>query len=383
MSRFLFTSESVTEGHPDKMCDIVSDTILDACLAQDPNSKVACETVTKTGLIFVFGEITSTANVDYQVLIRNAIKEIGYDHSSKCFDYRICNVMVSIEHQSPDIANAVYVGKKEEDLGAGDQGIMFGYATNETKQLMPLSHVLAQKLAQRLTYVRKNKICPFLGPDGKTQVTIEYERNGNEQKPVRVHTVLVSNMHVADMPIEDIRTNIRKHVIDEVIPKELVDENTIYLINPGGNFIIGGPQSDAGMTGKKIVVDGYGGWGAHGGGAFSGKDPTKVDRSASYAARWVAKSLVASGLAHRCLVQLSYAIGVADPLSILVDTYGTSTKTDDELIEIIRKNFDLRPFSIIHQFNLRRPIYAQTACYGHFGRDDIDLPWENPKIITV
>ena len=376
---FLFSSESVTEGHPDKLCDIVSDTVLDECLRQDPRSKVACETATKTGLVFVFGEITSKAKLDFQKLVRKAVHDIGYTSSKVCFDSRTCNVMVSIEQQSADIAQAVHENKTEEDLGAGDQGIMFGYATNETPELMPLSHSLAQSLSRKLTEVRKSGLCPFLGPDGKSQVTVEYERNGVHIKPVRIHTVLISTMHTDDISLDQLRVEVKKHVIDPVLPSELVDANTIIHVNPGGRFVIGGPLGDAGLTGRKIIVDGYGGWGAHGGGAFSGKDPSKVDRSACYAARWVAKSIVHSGFAERCLVQLSYAIGVAKPLSIYVDTYGTGTLSDEKLLEIINKNFDLSPHGIIQDLDLLRPIYAQTAAYGHFGRTDIDLPWEHPK----
>ena len=376
----LFTSESVTEGHPDKMCDIISDTILDACLAQDPNSKVACETATKTGMVVLLGEITSKAQLDYQKLVRDAVREIGYKSSKDCFDADTCSVMVAVAQQSPDIAQAVHLNKKEEDLGAGDQGIMFGYATNETTELFPLTHLLAHKLAKKLTEVRKNKTLPWLEPDGKTQVTIEYEKTATSLKPVRIHTVLISTMHTDEIEMEKLREEIKKYVVDPVLPKELVDDRTIIHINPGGRFVIGGPLGDAGLTGRKIIVDSYGGWGAHGGGAFSGKDPSKVDRSACYAARWVAKSLVAAGLCARCLVQLSYAIGVAHPLSVFVDTYGTSTgKTDEELVEIVNKNFDLRPFAIIRDLQLKRPIYAQTAAYGHFGRTDIDAPWEKVK----
>ncbi|KAH0793917.1 S-adenosylmethionine synthetase [Histomonas meleagridis] len=383
MQHFLFTSESVTEGHPDKMCDIISDTILDECLRQDPYSKVACETATKTGLAFVFGEITSSAHLDYQTLVRNAIRNIGYDHSSKCFDANTCNVLVSVEQQSDDIAKAVHIGKSDEDLGAGDQGIMFGYATNETPELMPLSHNLASKLALKLTEVRKAGVLPFLGPDGKTQVTVEYEKKDKELKPIRVHTVLISTMHTDEVTLEELKTQVIDKVIKPVIPKEYLDDKTILYVNPGGRFVIGGPLGDAGLTGRKIIVDGYGGWGAHGGGAFSGKDPSKVDRSACYAARWVAKSIVSAGLASRCLVQLSYSIGLKHPLSIHVDTYGTGKIEDEKILEIIKNNFDLSPGGIIRDLDLRRPIYVQTAAYGHFGRSDLDLPWEKPKQLKL
>lgn len=381
---FLFTSESVTEGHPDKLCDIVSDTVLDACLAQDPYAKVACETATKTGLVTVFGEITSSAQLDFQTLVRSAVAKIGYTSSAVCFDARTCNVMVSVEQQSADIASAVHEGKDDtDDLGAGDQGIMFGYATDETEEMMPLTHLLAQKLARRLTEVRKNGTLPYLGPDGKTQVTCEYMRKGTEQKPVRIHTVLISTQHSESVTLEDLRKGVKEHVIDPILPKDMVDAETIIHINPGGRFVIGGPLGDAGLTGRKIIVDGYGGWGAHGGGAFSGKDPSKVDRSACYAARWVAKSLVAAKLCKRVLVQVSYALGVSKPLSVFVDTFGTGTRPNSEILAIIEKNFDLRPHGIIRDLDLRRPIYAQTAAYGHFGRTDIDLPWEKPKVLDL
>jgi S-adenosylmethionine synthetase len=377
--RFLFSSESVTEGHPDKMCDIVSDTVLDECLRQDPYSKVACESATKTGLVFVFGEITSNAHLDFQKLVRGAVEEIGYNSSEVCFDFRTCNVIVSIEQQSADIAGIVHKDRAEEDLGAGDQGIMFGYATNETAELFPLSHLLAQRLARRLTQVRKEGIVPALGPDGKTQVTVEYEKTGVSIRPVRIHTILISTQHKDSITLPDLRVELKKHVLDPVLPADLVDSNTIIHLNPGGRFVIGGPLGDAGLTGRKIIVDGYGGWGAHGGGAFSGKDPSKVDRSACYAARWVAKSIVAAGLADRVLVQLSYEIGLARPLSIYVDTYGTGKISNAQILEIIDKNFVLSPAGIIKALDLRRPIYKQTAAYGHFGRTDIDLPWEKPK----
>jgi len=377
--RFLFTSESVTEGHPDKMCDIVSDTVLDECLRQDPQSRVACETCTKTGFVCLLGEISSNSHLDYQKLVRKAVSDIGYTSSTLGFDAETCNVMVAISQQSADIEQLVVKKEKEEDLGAGDQGLMFGYATNETEELMPLTHLLAHKLAYRLTECRKQKIIPELGPDGKTQVTIEYEKDGVNQRPVRIHTVLISTMHLASIPLPELRVVVKKHVIDHILPANLVDDKTIFHINPVGQFVIGGPFGDAGLTGRKIIVDGYGGWGAHGGGAFSGKDPSKVDRSACYAARWVAKSIVAAGLAQRALFQVSYAIGLAHPLSVYVDTFGTGTIPDEQILEIINKNFDLRPYMIIKELNLRRPIYAKTAAYGHFGRNDEDFTWEQPK----
>ncbi len=383
MEKRLFTSESVTEGHPDKVCDAISDAILDACMAEDPMSRVACETASCTGFVLVTGEITTKASFDIPALVRKTVKEIGYDDAKTGFDGNTCAVMVALDQQSPDIAMGVdkALEARESDLsdeqleaiGAGDQGMMFGYATNETPELMPYPISLAHKLALQLTNVRKDNTLPYLRPDGKTQVSVEYDENG---KPVRLEAVVLSTQHDEDVTQEQIHADIRKYVFDPILPKEMIDEGTKFFINPTGRFVIGGPHGDAGLTGRKIIVDTYGGYARHGGGAFSGKDCTKVDRSAAYAARYVAKNIVAAGLADKCEIQLSYAIGVAQPTSVMVDTSGTGKLSDEKLVEIIRSNFDLRPAGIIQMLNLRRPIYRQTAAYGHFGRTDLNLPWE-------
>ena len=383
MERRLFTSESVTDGHPDKMCDQISDAILDALMAQDPMSRVACETATTTGMVLVMGEITTNAYVDIQKIVRDTIKEIGYTRGKFGFDAETCGVITAIDEQSADIAMGVdkaleakehTMSEEEIDaIGAGDQGMMFGYASDETPEYMPYPIALAHKLSRKLTEVRKNGTLPYLRPDGKTQVTVEYDENG---VPARLDAVVLSTQHDPEVTQDQIHKDIKKYVFDAIIPEGMVDEKTKFFINPTGRFVIGGPHGDSGLTGRKIIVDTYGGMARHGGGAFSGKDCTKVDRSAAYAARYVAKNIVAAGLAKKCEIQLSYAIGVAHPTSIMVDTFGTGAVEDDKLVEIVRENFDLRPAGIIQMLDLRRPIYKQTAAYGHFGRTDIDLPWE-------
>ncbi len=390
MEKRLFTSESVTEGHPDKLCDAVSDAILDALMAQDPMSRVACETAACTGFVLVTGEITTKANIDIPQIVRDTVNEIGYDHAATGFDGNTCAVMVALDQQSADIAMGVdraleakenKMSEEElEAIGAGDQGMMFGYATNETPELMPYPISLAHKLALQLTKVRKDGTLKYLRPDGKTQVSVEYDEQG---KPRRLEAVVLSTQHDADVTQEQIHADIKKYVFDPILPREMVDGETKFFINPTGRFVIGGPHGDAGLTGRKIIVDTYGGYARHGGGAFSGKDCTKVDRSAAYAARYVAKNIVAAGLAEKCEIQLSYAIGVAQPTSVMVDTFGTGKISDEKLVEMIRENFDLRPAGIIKMLDLRRPIYKQTAAYGHFGRDDLNLPWEATDKVEI
>ena len=383
MEKILFTSESVTEGHPDKMCDAISDAILDALMEKDPMSRVACETCTTTGLVMVMGEITTNAYVDIQSIVRETVREIGYDRAKYGFDCDTCGVLVALDEQSSDIAMGVNKALEAREnamddseldaIGAGDQGMMFGYATNETEEYMPYPIALAHKLARQLTKVRKDGTLPYLRPDGKSQVTVEYDKEGH---PIRLDAVVLSTQHDESVTQEQIHADVKKYVFDQVLPADMVDEETKFFINPTGRFVIGGPQGDSGLTGRKIIVDTYGGYARHGGGAFSGKDCTKVDRSAAYAARYVAKNIVAAGLADKCEIQLSYAIGVAHPTSIRVETFGTGKLADEELVAVVRENFDLRPAGIIKMLDLRRPIYKQTAAYGHFGRTDLDLPWE-------
>jgi len=373
----------VSEGHPDKMCDQISDAVLDACLDQDPDAKVACETSTKTGMIMIFGEITTKGHPDYPATVRKALQKMGWNDSKIGFDFNTCNVLVALEQQSPNIADGVHIGRKDEDIGAGDQGHMFGYATDETPELMPLTHVLATRLIEKLSLLRNNGTLKWLRPDAKTQVTVEYKKDGGYLTPLRVHTVVISTQTDDLVKLSQIRGDLLQLVVKSTIPAKLLDDRTIYHMQPSGSFVTGGPFADAGLTGRKIIVDSYGGWGAHGGGAFSGKDPTKVDRSACYAARWVAKSIVAAGLSTRVIVQISYSIGIAEPLSVYIDTYGTGKRSDAEILQIVKANFDLRPGCLMRDLRLRRPIYEKTAYFGHFGRNDPDFTWETPKKLNI
>jgi S-adenosylmethionine synthetase len=388
--RFMFTSESVNEGHPDKLADQVSDAIVDACFAQDENSHVACETCTGTGFVMIFGEITTKAEIDYEQIVRDTIKEIGFDAAEKGLDYKTCEVINKLHSQSQEIADAVHAkNQAPEEIGAGDQGHMFGYATDETPELMPLTHSLATGLGYKLTQVRKDGTLPKLRPDGKTQVTVEYEKQEDGSVvPLRVHTIVISTQHDPDYALEDIQNDLKEHVIKAIVPAKYLDEDTIYHLNPSGSFVMGGPEGDGGLTGRKIIIDTYGGWGAHGGGAFSGKDPSKVDRSAAYYCRWIAKSLVAAGLCKRCLVQVSYAIGVPAPLSVYVDAFGSGNgKSNAELLEVVKNNFDMRAGMLVRELDMLKPKYQKTACYGHFGNaaraEDPDFTWETPKTLKL
>jgi S-adenosylmethionine synthetase len=381
---FFFSSESVTEGHPDKICDSVSDSILDACLIQDPASKVAIECVAKSNLILIAGELTTSANIDIDKIVRDRLKEIGYDNEEKGIDYKTCDILQKVTKQSPDISQAVHENKKEEDITAGDQGLMFGYATDETAELFPFSHLIANRLSERLTKVRKDGILPYLRPDGKTEVTVEYKKENGKMIPLRVENILISSQHEPTVSNEELKKGIIKNVVEPIIPKEMLDDKTKYYINPSGRFVIGGPYADTGLTGRKIIVDTYGGWASHGGGAFSGKDSSKVDRSGAYMARWIAKSLVSAKLCKRVLIQITYSIGIAEPLSVFVDSYGTVVegKTDEDLSNIIKNNFNLKAGMIIKELDLTRPIFKKTSTCGHFGRNEPEFTWEHPKTLT-